>query len=539
MRLRHTTMKLSKSTYIRGKSCAKSTYLSRQFPDINSKVPPSLESKFLNGNEVGKLARELFEGGIDISQGGKYYGESLLLPTLQAIQEGHTILYEAAFETDGTLLKYFNETAYNDRLFFTADIVVICQNKIKVYEVKSSTRLKEPIHVYELGFQSLVIRNNPVLKRLGHGDKKIEFYFVYLNKEYKRGNELNIDELFTIDNVTRRCLDVELLVLEDLTEFKNSFSLTKEPKERKGAHCYSDKICPFFNSCWKSDVKDTILSLGELSSSTLKRLAKSKVFTLSKLTEKNEELTYKQWATLESNLSGNIIKNKKELGTFTKNLNTEFYQHFINFNSYSPGIPKYIGMSPYQAIPFQLCTLSRKALGSTIERTDFMEMPGNDPRINFINAFLLTTQQSGTIFHFDKGIRLKKKDTDLYYPKTAILNKLAEQYPQYAADLRERISRMMNLAVPFERRWYYDPKQLGNDDWRTIAKIFLDRINISNLPYGNSEIASLNYIRYNNLDLKNQILTKRALPEYCFYDTFALINIIDRFCQEFDLRKAA
>ena len=174
-----------------------------------------------------------------------------------------------------------------------------------------------------------------------------------------------------------------------------------------------------------------------------------------------------------------------------------------------------------------------------VERTDFMEMPGNDPRLNFINAFLMMTEADGTIFYYDKGIRLKRKDTDLYYPKIALLKKLAEKYSQFAVSLTERIERMVNLAEPFEKKWYYDPLQLGSDERNTIARLFLEGIDINSLPFGNPEIAKLNYIRYESLDLKNQILTKRALPEYCFYHTLALVNIVDRFYSDLNLRKAA
>ncbi len=532
-------MKLSKSTYIRGKSCAKFAYLAKQLPLMKPEIPPSLELKYLNGNEVGKLARDLYEGGVDISQGGNLFGYDLLEPTAKAISSGHKILYEAAFEADGSLLKYFNKTAYTGHLFFTADIVVICKDKIKVFEIKSSTKLKEPQHVYEFGFQSLVMRNCNSLKALGHGDKKIEFYFVCLNPDYRMGDELNINKLFKIENVTRRCLDVEILILEDLVDFKESFLLAKEPKERKGAHCVADGICPFFSTCWKTDVKNTILSIGGLTKWKINNLAANNILTLNKLSEKNEELTYNQWATLESNINGTIKRNLKELGRYSDKWNLDSHHHFINFEFFQPGVPRFPEMAPYQAIPFQLCTLSRKTSGGTIERTDFLETPGLDPRLNFLRAFLITTQQRGNIFYFDKGVRLNKKDAIFYYPKISILKKMAEQYPDYKEDLWERIDRMINISEPFEKRWYYDPNQLGSDEWNAIVRLFLDDFDLSTLPFGNAEAAKLNYVRYESLDLKNQILTRRALPEYCFHNTLALVNIVDRFYGDLNMRKAA
>ena len=56
---------LSKSTFIRGKQCQKSLYLNWHQPELKAVVSPMQQAIFNQGHEVGKLARQLFPGGVD------------------------------------------------------------------------------------------------------------------------------------------------------------------------------------------------------------------------------------------------------------------------------------------------------------------------------------------------------------------------------------------------------------------------------------------------------------------------------------------
>ncbi|HET6992083.1 MAG TPA: hypothetical protein VFJ43_12195, partial [Bacteroidia bacterium] len=134
------------------------------------KTPPSPEQQMImdKGKEVGIFARNLYPGGIDLSQNETVYGRKLFDETQKALKTDEQIFYEAAFETlDGGMN-------------FKADIFVRCEKNTKLIEVKSSTKIKAPEHILDLAFQYYVLKNSSYV------GPPIEVYIAYLNNEYVR-----------------------------------------------------------------------------------------------------------------------------------------------------------------------------------------------------------------------------------------------------------------------------------------------------------------------------------------------------------------
>ena len=114
---------LSKSTYIRGLQCHKSLYLNKFRPYLRDKISEEQLAKFARGHAVGKVAQQLFPGGITMSRPGKPSAEK----TGQLISEGFPVIYEACFISDNVIV--------------ALDILVRDGNGYNAYEVKSSLAL--------------------------------------------------------------------------------------------------------------------------------------------------------------------------------------------------------------------------------------------------------------------------------------------------------------------------------------------------------------------------------------------------------------
>ena len=88
---------LSKSTYIRSLQCIKSLYLYKNFYQLRDPLPPERKVRFEQGHNVGKLAWQLFPGGVDASPIHiSRFKESVQL-TQNLIAQRTTVIYEAAF----------------------------------------------------------------------------------------------------------------------------------------------------------------------------------------------------------------------------------------------------------------------------------------------------------------------------------------------------------------------------------------------------------------------------------------------------------
>mgnify|MGYP003476335686 FL=1 len=93
--------------------------------------------------------------------------------TKKLLDSGATVIYEAAFSFENTLV--------------IVDIFEMNSEGISIYEVKSSTSLKE-IYLHDISIQYYTLQN------LGYKIKSANV--VYLNSNYVRGDELDIKELF-------------------------------------------------------------------------------------------------------------------------------------------------------------------------------------------------------------------------------------------------------------------------------------------------------------------------------------------------------
>ena len=89
--------KLSKSTFIRGLKCEKSLYLHKHHYDLKDPISSSLQTTFDRGNNIGVLAQKLFPNGVDSSPVNRFKMVESVGKTLDYINNGESIIYEATF----------------------------------------------------------------------------------------------------------------------------------------------------------------------------------------------------------------------------------------------------------------------------------------------------------------------------------------------------------------------------------------------------------------------------------------------------------
>jgi hypothetical protein len=123
------SLALSKSTYMRGLQCEKSIYLHKVHPELRGEISDSQEALFRQGTTVGELARKLFPGGKDCSTTNRDEFQLAAERTLQYIRNGESVIYEAAF--------------IHDHILVFADILVATRAGWQMYEVKSTTQVKD------------------------------------------------------------------------------------------------------------------------------------------------------------------------------------------------------------------------------------------------------------------------------------------------------------------------------------------------------------------------------------------------------------
>ena len=170
------SMNLSKSKYTMGLQCKKTLWLLKNKPDEMMDVKN--DSVFETGNLVHEVARYLFGDHVNISFNENL--DEMIKDTYLTIDSyKDVVITEASFK--------FNNN------FCSVDILVKKNNKYELYEVKSSTELKD-IYVKDISYQYYVLTNL--------GLKVSKCSLIHLNSNYVRVGDLDLNKLVTFIDVT-------------------------------------------------------------------------------------------------------------------------------------------------------------------------------------------------------------------------------------------------------------------------------------------------------------------------------------------------
>ena len=158
---------LSKSTYVKGVQCKKRLYLNKYHKNLKDELTDAQKAIYSQGDKVGELAQNLFPGGIDVTPEKFYDFSESIEQTKNAINDGSSVIYEAAFQFEGVLC--------------AVDILVRDGSAWLAYEVKSSTSVKDP-HIIDASLQFYVMKNC--------GIEIKDISIVVLDNSYQKQGEL-------------------------------------------------------------------------------------------------------------------------------------------------------------------------------------------------------------------------------------------------------------------------------------------------------------------------------------------------------------
>ncbi|MCW8813076.1 MAG: DUF2779 domain-containing protein, partial [Chlorobium sp.] len=289
---------------------------------------------FKRGTNVGELAQQLFPGGEVAAYGDPPDYEKALKKTKELIDNGGSVIYEAAF--------MFNE------VLSIADIVVKGKDGWKIYEVKSSTSISET-YLNDAALQYYVISNL--------GIKVIDFSIIYINNQYVRKGNLNLEELFTTESVLENILSMQDFVKENVKRLKKVLLKKQIPDIDIGEHCYNPYICGFFNYCRKHIPDDSIFDFSGMHLAKKYELYRDGIIRFEDIPE-DYPLNKNNRMQLEVYNSGETFINKDAIKNFLSDLKYPLY--FMDFETFQPAVPLFDDSKPYQQIPFQYSLFIKK-----------------------------------------------------------------------------------------------------------------------------------------------------------------------------------
>ena len=486
-------MNLSKSLYTKGIQCQKALWLKKYNKEVLMPPDETAQARFEIGNEVGELACELFPNGREIAYTTNF--DEMIKQTRKYIDDGIKYIYEATFSFNGILVM--------------VDVLEVHEDGVCIYEVKSSSSVKD-IYVHDTSIQYYV------LKELGF--TLISANVVDINSAYVRGDTLELDKLFTIADVTREVVDLQINIPTILKEFEKVLEdEINEPNIDIGKHCHNPYVCDAKDYCWK-----TQRQIPEYSIFNIFNLGSKKQIELYSEGIKNIEdvpddfaMTANQKSAVENYKSKETYINKEKIKEFVYTLTYPIYH--LDFETFQQAIPEWKGISPYQQIPFQY-SLHIEHEDGTLEHKEYLALDGIDPREQIARRLIEDIPNDVTVLAYNMSF------------EKGVIKKLAELYPDLSTHLLSINENMKDLMIPFQKKYYVTPSMNGSYSIKYVLPALVPQLaraykELNGVQNGSQAMNA--FANMSKMEEGEKQKMRTALIEYCKLDTLAMVKILE------------
>jgi len=486
-------MNLSKSLYTKGIQCPKALWLQKYKKEVLSTPDDSALARFETGNEVGELACELFPNGVEIPYTKDF--TSMIEQTAEHIKNGVKYIYEATFSFDGILV--------------LVDVLEIGENGVSIYEVKSSSSVKD-IYVHDTSIQYYV------LSKLGFVIKSANV--VHINSGYVRGDTLELNELFTIVDVTQEVVELQKNIPTILQNFEVILEdKINEPNIDIGKHCHNPYVCDAKEYCWKTQRQIPEYSIFNIFNLGSKKQIELYSAGIKKIEDIPEDfvMTANQKSAVENYKTKETFINEDKINEFIDTLSYPIYH--LDFETFQQAVPQFKGISPYQQIPFQY-SLHIEQKDGTLTHKEYLAIDGIDPREEIAKKLIEDIPDDVTVLAYNMSF------------EKGVIKKLADSFLDISEHLLKINENMKDLMVPFQKKYYITPDMNGSYSIKYVLPALVPEFSkaytkLDGVQNGTQAMNTFANMSKMQKDEKSKM--RQSLIEYCKLDTLAMVKILE------------
>lgn len=379
-------------------------------------------------------------------------------------------------------------------------------NRYDIYFLYASCFPKES-EAQSFADQLWVLRNLKV--------KINKIFIVHLNAEYIRKDNLDVNELLSIEECFYNDKNHEGGKINKLVKYRyrdvnpvlkriDDVLQMDEIKKERSNICTRRNKCPYFETCFPYPDEDT--SIMNLVSCAYK----FKLFDEGKHDIKDIELedvegTRHQYAQIMAAKNDALFFDAYAVEHFFCSQIT-YPISYLDFEWETYAYPPFSEMKPFDVLTFQY-SLHIEEENGELSHEEYLGK--GDCRIEFIERLIADIPKEGSVMCFNvegaEKLRLKQ---------------LAKQFPQYEEALRNIYTRMIDLSIPFSVGLIYDNRMAGMYSLKKLVSIFTD-YNYADLDISHGMEAVRNYRLMEKEDDAEQQKTRKELLDYCAMDTYA------------------
>ena len=488
-------MNLSKSKYVQGIRCPKLMWLSVYKKEEAIENNDSILEK---GTEVGAIARGIF-GDYKLVEYNTDK-QKMVDETNKYLADKPNIICEASFIYDNN--------------YCAVDILKNDKDGVEIYEVKSSGKINKS-YIVDVSYQTWI------LKQLGFYVKKS--CLVHINSEYIKQGNLDLNELFIIEDVTDELLEVDPDKIKELQDILNS---KKEPDTDLSLDCMKNKNCPyecpFFKYCTRNLPTPNVFDVGWGAHFDKKlELYYQNKITFEDVLAEGTFITNKQ-ATEQLEFTIHNSKPKIDKENIKAFLDTITYPlYFLDFESYQSPIPKIDGTRPNQQICFQYSLDYYLEEGGELYHKEFLnDKYDENPMLSLCEHLVEDIPLNSCVIVYNESFEKSR------------LQEMANIFPQYKEHLLNIRDGIIDLMVVFRNHDYYIREMKGSYSIKYVLPALFpddDGLNYQKLDQVHKgDEASEAYLSLSKLCKQDETELRKNMLKYCALDTYAMVKIYDK-----------
>jgi CRISPR/Cas system-associated exonuclease Cas4 (RecB family) len=439
------------------------------------------------GQEIGKLARQLFPEGI--------------LVDLRSIQE-------AAKKTQ-ELLKDTNVPAIFEATFIVGDFVTRADILVRdgdkgwtLFEVKSSVHKDGKIdddHVKDLAYTTMVI--------LDSGLRISRIELIRLSKEWQLG--LSVDALFVRTDCLDEVIDTVKQFEELAPEVRKAAKSKDQPDPRLTSAC---KDCRFFaDFCLGRGVEHPVIEVPRLSKVQFNQLQAFGVLDARNIPAK-VPLTDPQRRVVNSVKSGKVHLDRKSLALLLDQV--AWPCHYLDFETVKSAIPFWPEVGPHEQVPTQFSLHVMHGPEEVVVHHEYLARHTDSSTREFAETMLSLLGKQGSIVVYHKSF------------EKSVMNHLAKRHEDLKSEIDAVIERLFDLEDLFkEAIWHPDFR--GKTSIKKTLPALVPDMKYDEFAISNGDDAIAAFVRMaKNQCSDEEIATIRGdLLRYCHQDTLAMAKL--------------
>ena len=484
-------MSLSKSRYTKGIQCPKMLWMDLHMRD---KFDESVLNQAVleTGSMVGDVAMGYFGDYVEVPYDPSDWSGAIAL-TRGLLAAVTPSICEATFAYDGNLCM--------------VDILRVEADGVHIVEVKSSTHIND-IYYHDMAYQAWV------LVRCGLNVKSVSL--MHLNNAYMREGELDLQQLFVVEDCTDEVFAMQGDVGEMIAYLKDFASQENEPDTGIGAQCKSPYECGYRGWCWRHIPSPSIFDLNRMPIRKALEYYEDGVASIADAVEAGIRLNPRQDVQAEAELEDrDVIIDEDAVRRFLDTLSFPLY--FLDFETIQPAIPPYDGTKPYQQIPTQYSLHILREPDGGLEHREFLAEVGADPRRAVAEHLVADIPAGVCTLAYNMGFEKGR------------IRELADAFPDLAPHLLDIADNMRDLLVPFSSGWYYAKAMGGSNSIKAVLPALfpddpeLDYHALEGVHNGSEAMNAFEAMA--GMSAEEVAVTREQLLRYCELDTLAMVKI--------------